>query len=273
MATQDVAPALTYVGIYSNNPSRVFLAQELFGVEGTLSLKSHTDFGGLQAPEFLKINPEGKVPALIIEGSSGISTLYESQVILDYLVDRFDWGPKLDAGSPELRAKVRLLIQTHDLYLASPNSTQPGHFANQGCLYKPMPLPYRATVYKEFRKQLAVITDQMFDQSASVESYEGNYLVAGKLTLADVVIFTSYVFFKASSKLSLPEKLDAALAYNADSRWEKWAAFVVKTHPAFDKVGGKIAQWCMDVFGQPTRSPALKVEIEGEEGQAQDWGV
>merc|ERR1712190_35249 len=105
-----------------------------------------------------------------------------------------------------------------------------------------------------------------------VESYAGNYLVAGKLTLADIVIFASYVFYKKTSQMSLPEKLDKALAYNADVRWEKWVAFLKKNHPAFDKVGGKIEQWVMDVFA-PQMAPATKVEIESKDGQAQDWGV
>lgn len=46
---------------------------------------------------------------------------------MSYLEDRWPClGPSLVAVCPEKRAFVNLLVRIHDLYIASPNSNQPG---------------------------------------------------------------------------------------------------------------------------------------------------
>ena len=37
--------------------------------------------------------------------------------------------------SPEQRSFVELLVRVHDMYIASPNCTQPGFASTQGCMY------------------------------------------------------------------------------------------------------------------------------------------
>ncbi len=69
--------------------------------------------GGLKSPEFLAINPLGKIPFLQ-DGSFGIG---ESEVIVEYLEDRYPQPPLLPPD-PEGRARSRWLSRFNDLYLA-----------------------------------------------------------------------------------------------------------------------------------------------------------
>ena len=69
--------------------------------------------GGLKSPEFLAINPLGKIPAL----DDGGRVLVESAVILEYLEERYPQKPLLPAD-PHERARVRTLARFVDLYVA-----------------------------------------------------------------------------------------------------------------------------------------------------------
>src|ERR1700730_10409818 len=70
---------------------------------------------GLSSPEYAKINPLGKTPALDADGL----VIPESEVINEYLEDKFP-NPPLLPKSPEGRAKVRVFTRFHDLYLEPP---------------------------------------------------------------------------------------------------------------------------------------------------------
>ncbi len=58
-----------------------------------------------KAPEYLAMNPYGKVPALV----DGGTVLYESCIINEYLEDRYPDPPLLPAD-PSARARIRILI-------------------------------------------------------------------------------------------------------------------------------------------------------------------
>ena len=59
--------------------------------------------GDLKKPEYLAMNPHGKVPVLV----DGATTLYESQPILEYLEERYPTPPLLP-GDPTARAQLRV---------------------------------------------------------------------------------------------------------------------------------------------------------------------
>ena len=59
--------------------------------------------GDTQKPEYLAMNPHGKVPVLV----DGATTLYESQAILEYLEDKYPAHPLLPED-PAARALVRI---------------------------------------------------------------------------------------------------------------------------------------------------------------------
>ena len=69
----------------------------------------------LHSPEYLKINPLGKIPCLDADGL----IIPESEVINEYLEEKFPEKPLLPKGA-EARAKVRLFTRFHDLYLEPP---------------------------------------------------------------------------------------------------------------------------------------------------------
>lgn len=61
--------------------------------------------GEQRRPEFLRLNPFGRVPALVDEDS----TVYDSTIIIEYLEDEYPEPPMLPAlGSSALRARARL---------------------------------------------------------------------------------------------------------------------------------------------------------------------
>lgn len=61
--------------------------------------------GEQRRPEFLRLNPFGRVPVLIDEDS----TVYDSTIIIEYLEDEYPEPPMLPAlGSSALRARARL---------------------------------------------------------------------------------------------------------------------------------------------------------------------
>ena len=68
-----------------------------------------------KSPEYLKVNPLGKVPSLDADGQ----VIAESETINEYLEDKFP-TPALLPKSPEGRARVRSFTRFHDLYLEPP---------------------------------------------------------------------------------------------------------------------------------------------------------
>ncbi|HEB28976.1 MAG TPA: glutathione S-transferase family protein [Porticoccus sp.] len=68
---------------------------------------------GFRTPEYKKVNPTGKVPALDI----GDMVLPESAVIMDYLEEQFPETPLLPQDSKE-RALVNLFCRVPDTYIS-----------------------------------------------------------------------------------------------------------------------------------------------------------
>ncbi len=75
--------------------------------------------GGIKSPEYLALNPMGKMPVL----EDGGKYLAESAVILEYLEEAQPQKPLMPAA-PLDRAQVRLIARMADLYIA----TQSGPF-------------------------------------------------------------------------------------------------------------------------------------------------
>jgi glutathione S-transferase len=87
----------------------------------------------LQTEDFKKVNPLKKVPAFITDKGD---TIFESFVIMQYLEDKYGHlGTPLTPQNPEERAFVNLLVRVHDIYIASPNNTQPNFAHTQGAMY------------------------------------------------------------------------------------------------------------------------------------------
>lgn len=89
---------------------RVVLAAAAKGLDAPLTPPPG---GGIKSPEYLAINPLGKMPALEDNGRH----LIESLVILDYLEEAYPQKPLLPANAAD-RAQVRTLARLGDTYLA-----------------------------------------------------------------------------------------------------------------------------------------------------------
>lgn len=69
--------------------------------------------GENRTPEFLKLNPRGKVPVLVHAGRYGDVVVYESTVINEYLEDVFPKPPLMPATAAG-RARMRLFTHFYD---------------------------------------------------------------------------------------------------------------------------------------------------------------
>jgi glutathione S-transferase/GST-like protein len=65
------------------------------------------------SPEYLKINPNGTIPALVHDGR----LLSESTAIMEYVDEAFD-GPPLSPRDPEARWRMRWWMKFFDQYMA-----------------------------------------------------------------------------------------------------------------------------------------------------------
>jgi len=103
-----------YGSVVSPYVARVAYAAQLKGIE----LPAEMPPGGIKTPEFLRLNPLGKMPTLEVDGRG----LAESMVILDYLEDAFP-TPALLPAAPFDRAQARLLGRFVDLYVVTHGRT------------------------------------------------------------------------------------------------------------------------------------------------------
>jgi glutathione S-transferase len=76
----------------------------------------HPPGGGGRAPEYLAVNPIGKVPALVVDDSIIIP---ESETIVEFLEDSFPHRALRPARPTDI-ARSRLLARIVDLYLLTP---------------------------------------------------------------------------------------------------------------------------------------------------------
>ena len=99
-----------YGAIASPYVARVVMFAKLKGIDLPLA---EAPGGGIKSPEYLKLNPIGKMPTLEVDGK-GIG---ESAIICAYLEDVYPKKPGMPAD-PFDRARSRLVARIVDLYLA-----------------------------------------------------------------------------------------------------------------------------------------------------------
>ncbi len=132
--------------------------------------------GGEQfAPEFLKISPNNRIPAIIdhdpLDGGAAIS-VFETGAIMEYIADKY--GQFLPSD-PRGRANVMqwLMWQMGGL---GPMLGQHGHFK----LYAPEKIPYAIDRYRSETERLYGVLDRQL---------ANNKYVAGDYSIADMAIF------------------------------------------------------------------------------------
>jgi glutathione S-transferase len=94
-------------------PTRVRLSLYAKGIEVEIIEPPGFHSSAESKGDYLKINPLGRVPALVLDDGR---TLPESEVICEYLEDAFP-APPLRPADPWGRAQVRLISRLCDIYL------------------------------------------------------------------------------------------------------------------------------------------------------------
>eukprot|EP00561_Arcocellulus_cornucervis_P000787 CAMPEP_0185813294 /NCGR_PEP_ID=MMETSP1322-20130828/11211_1 /TAXON_ID=265543 /ORGANISM="Minutocellus polymorphus, Strain RCC2270" /LENGTH=357 /DNA_ID=CAMNT_0028509947 /DNA_START=71 /DNA_END=1144 /DNA_ORIENTATION=+ len=183
------AKATLYDMPVSNNGARSRIIIYKKKISSEVDIVSPMELGGLKSPEYLKLNPQGKMPLLTVEGSS--FAIPESDTICRYLLSTYaDVGPSFLPND----AKSNLIARLHDMYLTT----------IQGCLYKATP-PFgiygtRKDALDEFRKQMKVI-DDLIDADR-----DGIYLCGSEVSLADATLFPTMTFARHMlPKFGIPE--------------------------------------------------------------------
>lgn len=200
----------------SNNGARCRIILDKKGIpESEVTIGSPGDIGGHKSDEYLKINPQGKVPALICE-EDGLE-IPESDTISRYLLSKYsNLGPTFQPDNPI----SNLIARYHDMYLT----------IIQGCLYKAEP-PFgpfgtRKDALNEYMKQLKVIEDLIVDRN-------GMYLCGEEVSLADATLFPSMVF----AKHMLP-KFDVSM--DKIPKINQWYDNMIQNDSSFAKVAEEI---------------------------------
>jgi hypothetical protein len=192
--TLTMAADVLYDVPVSNHGARVrFIIYEKQLAADTITIAPPTDLApnGLKSPEYLALNPQGKMP-LLVAGSSGWA-IPESDTICRYLLDKHPGGPSFVPPTPEQRSLCEQIVRTHDVYLT----------CLQGAMYKAPGTPYsvygqdRMAALSEFRRQLTGI-------DAAVTAFEarfphlprGPFLCGDTISLADATLYPTAVFAK-----------------------------------------------------------------------------
>lgn len=159
----------------SNNGARIRWILYKKGLEQEFDIIPPADIGGLKSEAFLQLNPQGKMPLLVLP--DGLS-LPESQVIESYLLDKYKGvGPDLLPQSPELRAIAALAARIHDIYIAP----------IQGCMYKP---------YEDAADRRKKIGEISFQLDVLEKTVIGGPFVCGKeISFGDGALLPTFVFF------------------------------------------------------------------------------
>jgi GST-like protein len=153
----------------SPNPMKVVLALEEMG----LPYEAHpvdTRKGQQFAPDFLAINPNGKVPAIV----DGDAVVFDSNAILLYLAEKSGQflPAKTDQGRGELLSWL-MFVATG----IGPFSGQAVHFRH----FAPEPVPYANQRYQyEAKRHYKIIDDRLAKQP---------YLVGGAYGIVDMALW------------------------------------------------------------------------------------
>jgi glutathione S-transferase len=130
--------------------------------------------GEQKKPEYLAVNPYGKVPALQDNGT----TVYESSIIMEYLNDKYPNPPLLPAD-PGQRARARVLMHFGD------NAYDGALAAIVGeVFFKPKGQADQSVIDKA-KQDLKAAFERLDRELGSNE-----YLVGGAFSLADICFVT-----------------------------------------------------------------------------------
>ncbi len=184
--------------------------------------------GETSSPEYLAINPFGKIPCL----DTGEHRIPESEIILEYLEDRFP-TPSLRGDTPEETARMRLIARAMELYVG----------------------PHMQTLFGQLNpaaRDQAKAEEALTQTEAGLDHLErllgeDGYAVGDRLTLADCSIAPMTFFLPL---------IGGALGRDLFQGRPKLAAYVAKLSgdPVWQKVSGEMGVGLahMQATGRPS---------------------
>ncbi|KAK9782134.1 putative Glutathione S-transferase [Seiridium cardinale] len=161
----DVETLTVYVHSAGPNPLKVIIICEELGVPYKKIV--------VEDPKeewFTKINPNGRLPAIVDPNLE--LTLWESGVIIEYLVDTYDVEGKLTAEDPKTKWHLRQFLHFQ--------ASGQGPYYGQAVWFHKCPedIPLAKQRYIEQAVRVVEVLDDMLKGK--------EYLAAGKLTYADL---------------------------------------------------------------------------------------
>eukprot|EP00752_Nemacystus_decipiens_P005365 g4866.t1 len=195
------------------------------GIEDVVDIVSPMEIGGLKSPEYLEMNPHGKMPCL---STPDCGPVPESDTICQYLLDKFEGrGSPFRPSTLEARTKSAAICRLFDTYV----------HPIQGCMYKAMP-PFgmhsdRLAALADLQTQLGYLED--------LASADGPFLAGKELSLADATVWPTMMFIREM----LP-KFDRPVVGVLGPRVWAWCAHMDR-HPVGQRIReemvGAIGKW------------------------------
>lgn len=134
--------------------------------------------GAHKSPEYLRLNPNGKVPTLVEDDV----VLWESHAILEYLADRYP-AKRLGAESPRERGEIGKWLYLNAAHFGPAMAAVFAHTIR---------LPEEQRIAKLAENGRAEVTRVMGVLEAALAA--GDHLALGRQTIADVSFAPSFAF-------------------------------------------------------------------------------
>ncbi|CAG8648708.1 5138_t:CDS:2, partial [Paraglomus occultum] len=171
----SATPDITLYTFDTPNGRKISITLEELGIPYKVHKIALTS-GEQKKDWFLKINPNGKIPAIVDHSRDNFS-VFESAAIMLYLGEHYDPEGKLLSKDPNLRSETIqwMMFQIGGL---GPMLGQAYHFLKEA----PEEVPYSIRrYYKETQRLLSVLENRLKGRE---------FLVGDSLTLADIINFT-----------------------------------------------------------------------------------
>eukprot|EP01038_Epipyxis_sp_PR26KG_P012482 gene12482-16742_t len=200
----------------SNHGARVRMIIKAKSLHDRVEIQNPSSIGGSKSPEYLTLNPQGKVPLLIVDADESLASfpIAESDTICRYLLTKYkSTNPTFISENLYQQSLSDLICRIHDIYISP----------IQGAMYKPKGTMFstfgtdRITALKELKRQFMIIDDTIQTYQNKPYFYNNNniiinnnnnninnnnnnnnnnpiFLCGNDITLADVTLFPTIVF-------------------------------------------------------------------------------
>ena len=147
--------------------------------------------GGMKSEAYLKLNPLGKMPMLVESDGYPIP---ESDVIARYICDKYsNYKPSFIPSNSITKVLSDQICRWHDVYITN----------IQGCAYKAPGTPFsihgtnRKAALNELKQRLSEIESLVtnFEIKYPQCKSKSGYLCGDEISLADVTLFPTAIFF------------------------------------------------------------------------------